>query len=164
MALIVEDGTGLATAESYISVADADAYITAYKGSDATWGAATEAAKEIAARVAMQYLDGAYNWKGEKYSAAQAGDFPRNFLYDVDGTMIEGVPQKLKYASAEVMYLHVKGTTLTVDVDRSKQVKREKVDVIEVEYEAGASQQPVFPVISRLLSDYVRSSGRIQRS
>ena len=44
MALVVEDGTGLANAESYISVADADTYFSALRGDASVyaddWGAA----------------------------------------------------------------------------------------------------------------------------
>lgn len=163
MALIVEDGTGLSTAESYIPIADADIYIAAYKGANTTWDDATDGAKEIAARQASQYLDGAYNWKGEIYSSGQALDWPRNYIYNDRGLMEVGIPTKLEQATAEVMYLIITGVTITENVDRSKQTKREKVDVIEVEYESGASQQPSFPEVNRLLSEFVKSSGRIER-
>ena len=163
MALIVEDGTGLSTAESYISVVDADTYITAYKGTDATWDGATDGTKEIAARQATKYLDGVYRWKGEIYSSEQTLDWPRNYVYNDRGLMETGIPTALEQATAEVMFLIVTGVTITENVDRSKQTKREKVDVIEVEYEAGASQQPSFPIVNRLLSDLVTSSDRVIR-
>ena len=163
MALIVEDGTGLATAESYISVADADTYIAAFKGANTTWDVASDSAKEIAARQATQYIDGVYNWKGEIYASAQALDWPRNYVYNDRGLMETGVPTKLEQATAEVMYLIITGTTINVNVDRGKQTVKEKVDVIEVEYESGASQQPSFPEVNRLLADLVVSGGQIIR-
>lgn len=163
MALIVEDGTGLSTAESYISTTDADTYIAAYKGANTTWDGATDATKEIAARQATQYIDGVYNWQGEIYSSGQALDWPRNYVYNDRGLMEVGIPTKLEQATAEVMFLIVTGVTITENVDRSKQTKREKVDVIEVEYEAGASQQPSFPEVNRLLSDLVINGDRVQR-
>lgn len=163
MALIVEDGTGLSTAESYISVADADTYIAAYKGADALWDAATEADKEIAARQATQYIDGLYNWKGVVLTSTQALDWPREGVYDERDLLVEGIPTNLENATAEVMFLVINGETLVTNVDRSKQTTREKVDVIEVEYEAGATQQTSYPTVSRLLSGYTLSSGRIQR-
>jgi len=163
MALIVEDGTGLSTAESYISTADADTYIAAYKGADATWDAATTSAKEIAARQATQYLDGAYNWKGEIYSSGQALDWPRNYIYNDRGLMEVGIPTKLEQATAEIMFLIVGGTSISINIDKAKQTKREKVDVIEVEYESGASNQPSFPIVNRLLADFVMNSGSVVR-
>lgn len=161
--LIVEDGTGLSNAESYISVTDADTYIAAYKGADATYDAATTTAKEIAARQATKYLDGVYNWKGEIYSSDQALDWPRNYVYNDRGLMETGIPTALEQATAEMMFLIVTDVTITENVDRGKQTVKEKVDVIEVEYESGASQQPSFPIVNRLLSDLVMSSGNIIR-
>ena len=43
MALVVEDGTGLDTAESFISVADADTYHTEWNADPTAWTGATTA-------------------------------------------------------------------------------------------------------------------------
>jgi len=64
MPLIVEDNTGLANAESYISVADADVYLA--NMGRTSWAAATTAAKEIALRKATQYIDTAYSFRGAR--------------------------------------------------------------------------------------------------
>lgn len=58
MALVVETGLGSLTADSYASVATADAYWAARPGPDATaWAAAQLADKEGALRSATEYLD-----------------------------------------------------------------------------------------------------------
>lgn len=164
MALIVEDGTGLSTAESYISVTDADTYVAAFIGADDVYDVATTGEKEIAARQATKYIDGAYAWKGDIYDADQALEWPRQNVCNDRGILpVSPLPVALEQATAEVIFLIVTGVTITENVDRSKQTKREKVDVIEVEYESGASQQPSFPNVNRLLSDLVISSDRIQR-
>lgn len=164
MALVVEDGTGLSTAESYISVADADTYIAAYKGANTTWDDATEGAKEIAARQATQYLDGVYNWKGEILLSTQALDWPRQNVYDELGEEITGIPVCLEQACATTMFLIVTGEELTANVGRDDQVKRKKIDIIETEWESGASQQPTFPEIGRLLSGLFIPGGTVVRS
>ena len=163
MTLVVEDGTGLSTSESYISVADADTYIAAYRGANTTWDAAADAAKEVAARQATKYLDGISIWKGMKAFSAQALDWPRIYAYDETLTAYDGVPTALEQATAEVMFLIVTGLTITETVTRSSQTVREKVDVIEVEYSQGASVQPHYPIISRLVSDLVVSGGAMGR-
>lgn len=160
MALIVEDGTGLSTAESYISVADADTYIASYKGANATWDGATTADKEIAARKAAQWLR-QYQWKGRREEPAQALDWPRLYVYDDTGTMIDGVPVAIEQACAEVMFLIVTGETISVDVDKSNQLKRKKIDVLEWEWEAGASNQPSFPEINRLVYHLTGSGNKV---
>lgn len=75
MALIVEDGTGRADAESYASVAQADAYHAAMGA--ASWAAATEGEREIALRKATAYVEAGYAWRGERVSSTQALAWPR---------------------------------------------------------------------------------------
>lgn len=75
MALIVEDGTGLATAESYVSVSDADAYHVSFGNTD--WAGYSTEQKEIALRRATVYIDSNYTFAGEKYRLAQRLEWPR---------------------------------------------------------------------------------------
>lgn len=81
MALVVEDGTGVATAESYCSVADADAYF-AINGAPATWTGST-AVKEAALRQATQYMDSKYGplFQGRRNFSAQRLCWPRYPVY-----------------------------------------------------------------------------------
>lgn len=166
MALIVEDGTGLSNAESYTSVANADIYVAAYHGANVLWDGATVANKEVAARQFTQYLDGTSRWKGLKEFSTQALDWPRVSAYDENNIAFDGVPVKLEQAIAEGMFLIITGETITETVTKLSQTIREKVDVIEVEYSEGASVQPYFPIITRLISDLVisgASMGRVVR-
>jgi hypothetical protein len=102
MSLTVEDGTGLATADSYLSVADADAYFVAYP--NALW-TGTATAKEHALRAATLYIDTEYGgrWKGIRANEDQALDWPRWWV-EIDGYQIEPspLPDKLKKATAEL--------------------------------------------------------------
>lgn len=77
MSLIVEDGTGMSTADSYISVADADTYHSSM--GNTAWPLATEGAREIALRRATQYLDTHYRWRGSPLSSTQALAWPRDY-------------------------------------------------------------------------------------
>ena len=163
MPLVIEDGSGLSNAESYVSVADADTYVTAYKGANTLWDAATEGAKEVAARQSTQYVDGTSNWKGEIESSTQALDWPRNYVYDEIGTAIDGLPVNVANATAEGMFLIITGETLTANVSRDDQIKRDKVDVLETEWIDGATYQTTFPELTRWLSGYTKTSGRTQR-
>lgn len=88
MPLIVEDGTGLSTAESYLSVADfrtRAAALALWKVVDSAAAAdwitpAADADVEAALRRATAALDGAYGdrWAGQKTSWQQALDWPRS--------------------------------------------------------------------------------------
>jgi hypothetical protein len=170
MALIVEDGTGLANAESYISEADADTYFTAYTGTTeaTTWAAATTAGKEAALRIATQYLDVTYGhrWRGVKGSSTQALSWPRDNATDDDGFAIddESIPVNLERATAEVGARHLADTSILLpDVDTSRSIKSErvKVDVIEEEIEY-VGQKPTassFPKVASLLRGLLVTGG-----
>jgi hypothetical protein len=100
MSLIVEDGTGRANAQSYASVAEADAYHAAH-GNVAWTGA--DALKEAALVRATAWLDAAfyYRWPSVKMNHTQALEFPRLAATDVEGYALDPVPAELKTALYE---------------------------------------------------------------
>ena len=154
MALVV--GT-----DAYISQADADAYWSAR--SNVTWSAATNDAKDAAIRQATQYLDGAYSWIGDHPgSASQLLGWPRNNAVMTSGNrkgvQITGIPQAVKDACAELALLAL-SSPLKPSEERGGQIKRTKVDVIEVEYSDTAPSGRTYPFISMLLKGLHQSSG-----
>ena len=161
MVLIVEDGTGLATAESYSSEADADTYNTAYVG-DGTWTAATSGAKEVALRQATQYLDLVYGnkWHGTRKTEAQALAWPRTGVKDCDGYLIDddSLPINLVRATAELAIKAI-ANTLLVDPDNSGGIKRLKQIVGPLEEETeyfspgadATAVQTQYTTVSKLL-------------
>jgi hypothetical protein len=156
MTLIVEDGTGLPNAESYVSVAEADTYFTSL--GNPAWAADT-AAKEVALRKATQYLDDTYQWKGKLVSDTQALGWPRTGVYDSEGRDIsDSVPVKLKKAAFELALTSIT-TPLVEDLTNAAFVKREKVGELEVEYQAGAPTARQFTLVERLLSGLYTSTG-----
>ncbi len=133
MALVVEDGSGLSTAESYLSVADADTYHAAHSAST-TWSGADTSDKENALRVATQYLDVEYGirWQGLRGSSTQALDWPRSNV-EVDGFLLSStsLPTELKSATAE-MALRQLSSPIIPDVSDPMVIEESvKVDVIE---------------------------------
>lgn len=175
MALIVEDGTGLPDAESYISVADADAYFAAR--SNAAWAALAAPAKEAALRKAADYIGAVYGerWKGVKLGPDQALDWPRalverkDFRYaGLNGfTMISGryyypsdyVPIPVARAAAE---LAVRAAAETLLADQGGQVKSETVGPISVTYADGARQGIRYALVDGLLAPFLGAgSGQV---
>jgi hypothetical protein len=114
MALTVEDGTGLAAADAYASVATVDAYVTAYLRDHATWTGATTADKEQSIREATQTLDLLFGgrWIGRKKSSAQALAWPRASAVDPDGWEVAStaVPAQVEDAVAELAWKHLNDT------------------------------------------------------
>jgi len=157
VALVVEDGTGLATAESYISVADADTRRTNL-GADATWTAATTAEKEEALRAATEYMEGSFrqSWKGTKLTRDQALSWPR-YGATVDGYTVDSdvVPGEVANACADLA-LKSLGEDLTPDLERA--VIREKVGPLETEYDRASPQAKRFRAVANMLAPFLKGS------
>ena len=167
MTLTVEDGTAKTDAESFISVADADTYFT--NRGNATWAALTTAQKEQALRKATDYMEAMYRarWKGYVKTATQALAWPRSFVY-LEPFVVGAVgaypylvsdttvPDIVKHACAE---LAVKASAAELAPDLEVAVTREKIDVIEVEYDVNALPYKQYRLVDRLLSRYLVGSG-----
>jgi hypothetical protein len=155
MALVVEDGTGKSDAESYVSVADADAYHVAR--SQTGW-AGTNAAKEALLRRATELLDASYAWRGTIATEAQGLRFPREGILDRDKREIAAneVPTAIVRACCELALLLLGGqgvgggfgSTATA----TGTVRRVRAGSVEVEYaDAGRVASPASP--SNVLPD-----------
>lgn len=166
MALVHEDGTAKANAESYVSVADADAYHLARGNS--TWTLLTTAQKEEALRRATDYILQTYRsrWKGYRKTATQALDWPRTFVYlepfvhGIVGTypyLVEDtvVPTEIKNATAE-MALKAAAGELSADLGRSKSSVR--VGEISVTYDQHSPEYTRYRAVDAILSPYLNGS------
>ena len=161
MALIVEDGSIVAGAESYITVADATAYFLA-RG-NAVWAAlASDTVREQLLRKATDYMVARYGlrWKGERVNEGQALDWPRSCAY-ANGFLLDSdsVPLKVRHACAE---LAVRASEGDLQPDAGPQVKSETVGPISVTYADGARQATVYKDVDAMLSEYVEGMSRIK--
>lgn len=162
--LIVEDGTGLADAESYLSVSDLGDYATDF-GRSYTASSPADA-DEAALRRATQWLDGAFRsrFPGSRLNGRdQALEWPRDDAYDISGELIaDAVPIEIMHATAEAALreIAVPGS-LNPDYTPSERIKRQrdKVDVLETEVEyfdsASGAVIPIVTVIDEILSGLI---------
>jgi hypothetical protein len=152
MAFVVETGAGLSNANSYASVSHADDYATT-RGLTAWTG--TQAQKEAALVRATDYMEATYRgaWLGYKASETQALSWPRsNVEVDLFPIPANIVPLPIVNACVE---LAIRALTEDLLADLGQRVKREKVDVLEVEYADGSDAVQRFPLVSRMLSPYI---------
>lgn len=150
MTLIVEDGSGRADAESYISVSDATAYHAAM--GNTAWSAADPVAQEAALRRATQYLDAHYRFAGSRLTEMQALAWPRDAA--------EWPVRSVLDATCEGALRALSGPLYTDE--GAAPVTRETVGPITVEY--GASQsggQARYALIDDLLRSLLAVSGRL---
>lgn len=174
MAFVVEDGTGLSTANCYFDIAFADEYF-ADSGRSVEWGADT-ALKQQAGIKATQYMDLIFGPRlqgnREKKSPMQALQMPRENMYDSDGELVEGIPLDWKKACCEYA---IRALTSSLLPDPSSNTgtstlkrKTEIVGPIEttIEYE-GASTTLIrpYPLADLLVRPYLTlvASGRVIR-
>ena len=155
MAFVVEDGTGLETANAYVSVDDADSYFTD-KGVSSWTGA--DAVKQAAITRASFALDGIYGgrWVGYRSTQDQGLDWPRTQAWDKDGFPQTGVPTALEKATCEAALLELGSEgILTPALSRGGLVASESVGPVAISYfgnaPAGVDYQTVKYYVSRLI-------------
>ena len=157
--IVVEDGSGVANADSYITVAEARAY--AAKRGFTTFDALTDGEVEAKIILAMDVVESYRgSFKGTKASSTQALQWPRADVY-IDGTEIASttIPTELKNALSQ---LSVDAVSSTLQPNLGgRTVTREKVDVVEIEYAArGASAEyTVFDKFETMLEPLLSSTG-----
>lgn len=102
MALIVENGTGMANAESYVSVADATVILQSFP-EDVDWEVLETSEKEARLKMATQYIDIRYRFYGIPLNpTVQALQWPRTKNYNnLNTVFVAGViPVQLKKATS----------------------------------------------------------------
>lgn len=129
MALIVEDGTGLPNANSYVDLTYATAYFT-QKGKLSDWTALAQEAQENHLMNGTEYVDKRFGstLSGRPLKDTQALEFPRKGMNDRYGRPITGVPKNIKDAVCEYALISKSGDlypgSLAVDENiKSKTVK-----------------------------------------
>ena len=173
MALVVEDGTGKADANSYLSAEDATAYLTVYAtaGNLVTWTAS--AAKDAALMVATQYLDNEFagQWRGVRTNETQALAWPRDGVEDDDGFGVDddAVPQKLQDACAELALRVVLGDSLHPVETSPGAVQSESITVGPVsKSKTYAGSRPTagygYPKVHALIRSLLQGGGRVFRA
>lgn len=105
--MVVEDGTGINNADSYVCLAFADDYFLSRGFSK--WQELAEEQKEIALVNATDFVDNTFQWKGVKISSEQALNFPRQNLFDANGFAVSGVPTPVKQAVCEAIRINIDG-------------------------------------------------------
>jgi len=156
MSLIVETGSGSATAESLTSVV----YITAYHAArgNSAWALLTTPQMEAAARKATDYFGQVYGQRlqgSRTYPTVQALDLPRvgivvNDVY-VDSDI---VPDMIQRAISE---LALKASAADLQADLTQGVVSESVGPISVQYDRSSPQRVRYTAIDAMLAPFLKA-------
>lgn len=161
--LIVEDGTIVANANSYVTVADVNTFCVNFGLT--SWASLETSAKITAIIRATAFIDAEYNFKGIKMSFDSSLEWPRWGVYDesdVDLTNLtpeemyfyQEIPQALKNACCRAAYEE----SVSAGVLQSNlisNIKREKVDVIETEYFNNQPSKTIYRTIEGFLKNLI---------
>lgn len=160
MALIVEDGNGLANADSYVDLAYIDAYAAAY--GKTRWNTLSgDPEKEIKARLATQFADNVYLNDFNPLKVNQRLAIPATNLY-IRGNLKSGVPVQLKDAVAELAIIAVDTDLVEVQASRNPVQRTVKVgDVSKSETFSNDGYRKIFHPVEMILRPILGSSNKI---
>jgi len=154
--IIVEDGTVVNGANSYISEQDLREFC-----SDRDLSLPGGSVEPLIHK-AMDYLE-TLNFKGEKLYHLHSVEFPRvNML--VNGWLYPAhqIPPELKKAQCLLAY-HSQKIDLT-PASQGRETKREKVDILEVEYSENKTETELeLPFVFNTLKDFIYSQTLTKR-
>ena len=159
MALTIETGAGVENADSYVEVADLDSFASE-RG--ITSLPATEPEKEALLRLAFDYVEShRRRFNGVKTNEGNTfPQFPRTGL-TIDGEEVDEntVPREVKLAQMQLAIDAVDQDLAPTGDGRA--IIREKVDVLETQYDSGASgaPQPIFAKANAWLDPLFRNGG-----
>lgn len=150
MAIVVEDGSIVTGANSYVSEAEVTAYATER-------GITLTATESVLIYKAMDYFE-SLDFIGEIYQEDQPLQWPRVQAV-IDGYEVDynEIPNEVKQAQLSIAIAIDEGYGPLQNVDR--QVSREKVDVIEVSYAAGSTASTFSPTINAKVKKLLKAAG-----
>lgn len=157
---LLEDGTGIAGATSYVSVDEMKQY---FFNQDYEYEDYTTAEIQRLLNKSTSYVDNNYRngFPGTRLTGAQSLEFPRLGAYYIDGYTIgeDEIPTELKNAVCEMSQLISLGNDPNAVISKDGKIIKEssQVDVIKesVSYEEGSSMYsdifvPVDTALSRI--------------
>lgn len=152
--IIVEDGTGVPGANSYVSLEYVRSFAS-IRGVDLP-----EDDTELSYLIinSFDYIE-TFEFKGRKKELDQATQWPRSGVV-IDGFVLpdDSIPDSLKKAQSQASVETLSGDLMP---NPSLAIKKEKVDVLEVEYQVAAPEgvEPSFPKVDAFLRDLLTSGG-----
>lgn len=163
VALIVEDGSNVPNANSYVDLT----YIRSFAEARGVLLPVDDASVQILAISAMDYIEAQRSrFQGSRTYPDQELQWPRSgVLIDCAPFPSDQIPVELKKAQAQLVIEQLEMPDLSPSTD-GYAVAREKVDVIEVEYASGrlsgtatSVATPTFPKVAAFLDPLIFCCG-----
>lgn len=161
--LIIEDGTASSqSANSYVTVDEVDTFCENY-GLD-SWATLSTTDKETAIFRGMAYVEAEFDFKGEKYSYDDPLEWPRVGIYEdvniyptTDLLYYQEIPKGVKNAVCRAAYEESVSPGI-LQANLTSNIRREKIDVIEVEYFGTEPSRTIYSAIAGFLKGLLKSA------
>lgn len=103
VALVVEDGTIVNGANSYVTIVYVDTYVSNYHPENTSWAALTEDQKSLYIVRATRFFDRLLKWTSVIVDPDQALAFPRKEFKDSEGRVVaeDSIPELIKFVVSE---------------------------------------------------------------
>ncbi len=154
--MVYEDGLGWPDANSYATLTMTKTYFDNINFNYSTF---TDAEIEAALIRATAFIDTYKRWPGKKATAEQGLEWPRAGAYDVDGYLLQYVPDAIRSATMQAAIKELQEPFYFTSAS-GEMVKREKIGDLEIEH----TGQNVYPMIDQYLKKIVGYGGvRLER-
>jgi len=152
MTIIVEDGSIVSGANSYVSEAE----LTAYASARAITLSSDYTSEQLLI-LAMDYIE-SLSYKGLKYTSTQVLQWPRLDVW-IDGYYLNAstIPSQLKNGLMQTAIAISNGNNPLAD--QARKTVREKVGDLEVEYSASSSNAVIDKKINAYLAKILAGNG-----
>lgn len=159
MSIVLEDGTGVAGANAYVTVAECDAYHEARGNSDWTEvSTSPDQGKSAAIVRATAALDATYGGRFPGYrllARAQGLEWPREGAYDREYNTVasDEVPQEIKDACCEMALRElIEAGSMMPDLERGGNIRAMTAGSVSIEYGSNATATTTFQLIAGILN------------
>jgi len=157
MAIVVENGTLVSGANSYVTIDEFQAWADA-RGID--YGTDYTISQQLFR--AHDYFE-SLDFKGLKADENQAMQWPRDQVY-IDGYAVDAdeIPKEVKLAIYELMKLEIDGDSKLTPSER--EVTSEQVDSIKITYKDSAGMKRQTPALDRALRKLIKPINEVSRA
>lgn len=112
LTLIVEDGTGISDANSYVTIQEVTDYLELVGDKD-SWVAMDEQEQIKTIILSTSFLDSEPRWVSSILTNTQSLEFPRIPFTDTNGRLVEGVPELIKKTVSIIINATMNGEDLS---------------------------------------------------
>jgi len=155
MELIVEDGSGVVGANSYVSLEESNDYFSIHPYYADNWTDMDSLRKQGLLINATRYLDLMFVWQGYPTYVEQELDWPRQQVYNLDKRVyldMNTIPGEIRAAACEMAFHLSKGDTFAAK--SSEGLDSLKIDVIELNFSESVTTRPVPAQVVLLLTGF----------